>query len=124
MKRKQFTEEQIIGILRMHAARTSEILGARWNEMDLVRSIWTVPVHGFRSTFRDWVSEATAYPREVAEMALAHVNKDKTEAAYARSDLFDKRADLLAEWAAHCAESGADKARGGGRKKRSKSVDR
>jgi integrase len=169
------------------AARTSEVLGARWNEMDLVRSIWTVPaartkaarehrvplskpasailnamrrsdpapndyvfanesqqalssmaflmllrrmertditVHGFRSTFRDWVSEATTHPREVAEMALAHVNKDKTEAAYARSDLFDKRAELLAEWAAHCAEPGAARAHGGGRKRRAKGVDR
>jgi hypothetical protein len=57
-------------------------------------------------------------------MALAHVNKDKTEAAYARSDLFDKRAELLAEWAAHCAEPGAARAHGGGRKRRAKGVDR
>jgi integrase len=56
-------------------------------------------VHGFRSTFRDWCGEATAYPAEVAEAALAHVNKDKTEAAYARGDLFEKRRRLMAEWA-------------------------
>jgi len=60
-------------------------------------------VHGFRSTFRDWCGEATGYPAEVAEAALAHVNKDKTEAAYARGDLFEKRRRLMAEWAAFLA---------------------
>ncbi len=60
-------------------------------------------VHGFRSTFRDWCAEATAYPAEVAEAALAHVNKDRTEAAYARGDLFEKRRRLMAEWAAFLA---------------------
>src|SRR5689334_898968 len=49
-------------------------------------------VHGFRSTFRDWCAEATHYPREVAEQALAHVLADRVEAAYRRSDLFAKRA--------------------------------
>ena len=44
--------------------------------------------HGFRSTFREWAAEATGYPREVAELALAHVNRDKVEAAYQRGDLF------------------------------------
>ena len=59
-------------------------------------------VHGFRSTFRDWAAEETSYPREVAEMALAHTLKDKTEAAYRRGDLFAKRAALMAGWAAFC----------------------
>ncbi len=59
-------------------------------------------VHGFRSTFRDWAAEETSHPREVAEMALAHTLKDKTEAAYRRGDLFAKRAALMAEWAAFC----------------------
>ena len=59
-------------------------------------------VHGFRSTFRDWCAEATGYPRELAEAALAHVLRDKTEAAYQRGDLFDKRARLMAEWATFC----------------------
>ena len=58
--------------------------------------------HGFRSSFRDWVSEATGYPREVAEAALAHVVGDKTQAAYARGDLFEKRRRLMDEWAAFC----------------------
>jgi len=165
------------------AARTSEVLGARWREMDLDAAVWTVPAermkakrehrvplsdaalavlravlplstgpdsfvfpgkrrghglsqmallmllrrmnpqgedkparwrdartgepitaHGFRSTFRDWCGEASHHPADLAEAALAHVNKDKTEAAYARGDLFAKRAVLMADWAAFCAK--------------------
>ncbi|MDB5743065.1 MAG: site-specific integrase [Polaromonas sp.] len=59
-------------------------------------------VHGFRSTFRDWVSESTSYPRDVAEMALAHAIEDKSEAAYRRGDLIEKRRPLMSDWAAHC----------------------
>ena len=55
-------------------------------------------VHGFRSTFRDWCAEVTNHPREIAEAALAHINKDKTEAAYQRSDLLEKRRVLMEEW--------------------------
>lgn len=58
-----------------------------------------ITVHGFRSTFRDWAGETTAFPREVIEAALAHGIKDKAEAAYARSDLFDKRRTLMESWA-------------------------
>lgn len=58
--------------------------------------------HGFRSTFRDWAAERTNYPREVAEMALAHTIGDKVEAAYRRGDLFEKRARMMAEWAKFC----------------------
>jgi integrase len=60
-------------------------------------------VHGFRSTFRDWSAEMTNYPREVAEMALAHVVENKVEGAYRRGDLFDKRRRLMDEWARYCA---------------------
>jgi integrase len=56
-------------------------------------------VHGFRSTFRDWVAEQTTYPSELAEVALAHVNSDKTEAAYLRSDRREQRRDMMEEWA-------------------------
>lgn len=59
-------------------------------------------VHGFRSTFRDWAAEQTNFPRELAEAALAHVLKDKTEAAYQRSDLLEKRARLMQAWADYC----------------------
>lgn len=59
-------------------------------------------VHGFRSSFRDWAAERTDAPREVAEACLAHVLKDKTEAAYRRTDFFDKRRALLSTWDAYC----------------------
>lgn len=60
-------------------------------------------VHGFRSTFRDWAAEQSSCPREVAEAALAHALKDKTEAAYQRGDLLEKRRELMVAWADHCA---------------------
>jgi integrase len=146
------------------AARTGEVLGAHWEEIDLETKIWTIPasrmkagrehrvpmataalaiakrlkairqndfvfpgerwnkplsnmsmlmmlrrigredltVHGFRSTFRDWAAEQTNFPREVAEAALAHVIADRTEAAYRRGDLFEKRRRLMGAWATHC----------------------
>ncbi len=63
-------------------------------------SVPAVP-HGFRSSFRDWAAECTDAPRAVMEAALAHVIKDKAEAAYARSDLFDRRRKLMDDWAAY-----------------------
>lgn len=148
------------------AARTSEVLGATWSEVDLERATWTIPaarmkagkehrvplspraveilkvvqplgkanlfpshkggklssmamsmllrrmkqdctVHGFRSTFRDWAAESTAYAHEVCEMALAHVIGNKSEAAYRRGDMFEKRRRLMDEWAAFCASEKA-----------------
>jgi integrase len=62
-----------------------------------------ITVHGFRSTFRDWASETTPFPNEVIEMALAHAVADKTEAAYRRGDLFEKRRELMDHWAVFCA---------------------
>jgi integrase len=58
--------------------------------------------HGFRSTFRDWAAEQTNFPNEVAEMALAHVVGDKTEAAYRRGTLKNKRRNLMTAWADYC----------------------
>lgn len=58
--------------------------------------------HGFRSTFRDWCAESTAFPGEVAEMALAHVIPNKAEAAYRRGDLLQKRRNLMEAWAEYC----------------------
>lgn len=63
-----------------------------------------ITVHGFRSTFRGWCAESTNYPADVAEMALAHVLRDKTEAAYRRGDLFEKRARLMTDWARFCSK--------------------
>jgi integrase len=148
------------------AARTGEVLGATWSEIDLKARTWTIPaermkagkehrvplsnaafalleqaprqneyvfpglrghlsektmqlalrrmgqreitVHGFRSTFRDWASERTAFPREVAEMALAHAIPNAVEAAYRRGDLFDKRRKLMEAWAEFCAKNETD----------------
>jgi len=61
-----------------------------------------ITVHGFRSSFRDWAAEKTDFPREVAEAALAHAIESSVEAAYRRSDLFDKRRLLMEEWAKYC----------------------
>ncbi len=55
-------------------------------------------VHGFRSTFRDWATEQTNYPRDLCEMALAHTIKDKAEAAYRRGDMIQKRFNLVNDW--------------------------
>jgi integrase len=60
--------------------------------------IQAVP-HGFRSSFAVWAAERTDAPREVRELALAHVNDDRTAAAYQRSDLFEKRRELMEAWA-------------------------
>ncbi len=60
--------------------------------------------HGFRSSFRDWAAEETDHPREVIEAALAHVVQNKVEAAYARSDLFERRRRLMDDWAMHLEE--------------------
>ncbi len=58
-------------------------------------------VHGFRTSFRTWAQEQTSYPREVAEAALAHLSGDAVERAYARSDLFEKRREMMDAWAEH-----------------------
>ena len=57
-----------------------------------------VTVHGFRSSFRDWAAERTAFPHEVCEMALAHTIGNAAEAAYRRGDLFEKRRKLMDAW--------------------------
>jgi integrase len=59
-------------------------------------------VHGFRSSFSTWARERTSYGRDAVELALAHAVEDKTEAAYQRGDLLDKRRRLMAEWARFC----------------------
>jgi integrase len=153
------------------AARTGEVIGARWSEIDMKAAVWTVPaarmkagqehrvplseaalavleeaaklrpasrvdgpvfpggkggkgsaglsnmamlvllrrmsrddltVHGFRSSFRDWASEATRHEHAVVEKALAHTIESKVEAAYRRGDLLEKRRPLMNDWAAFC----------------------
>ncbi len=145
------------------AARSGEVYGARWSEIDMDGKVWTIPaermksgrahrvplsgqaiailkplavaatgdlvfesprgrrplshvamakvmdrlgvvgptVHGFRSTFRDWAGNETAFPREIAEAALAHVVGDKAEQAYRRSDALERRRELMEDWAVY-----------------------
>lgn len=149
------------------AARTGEVIGAKWGEINIADRLWIVPaarmkagkehrvplsdpavailemikairsgdsvfpggrrgrplsgmamlmllrrmrqseltVHGFRSTFRDWAAECTAFPAEVAEIALAHTVSDRVEAAYRRGDLFQKRRQIMEAWAQFCSTS-------------------
>jgi integrase len=70
--------------------------------MQLRRLQLDFTMHGFRSTFRDWAAEQTTFSAQVCEAALAHAVKDATEAAYFRSDLFEKRRELMDAWAAFC----------------------
>jgi integrase len=63
-------------------------------------------VHGFRSSFRDWVAEQTSFPSFVAEAALAHAVADKVEAAYRRGELMQKRWELMNAWASYCYPAG------------------
>jgi integrase len=65
--------------------------------------------HGFRSSFRDWVAEATTHQREIAEAALAHAVENKVEGAYQRGDLLAKRRDLMNDWARYCYPPAVDK---------------
>lgn len=145
------------------AARSGEVAGAKWSEIDFAAKTWTVPgermkagllhrvplsgravailremeklrtsefvfpgakdsrplsdmaltqllrrmgldvtTHGFRSSFRDWAGDRTAFPREVAEAALAHLVGDEVERAYRRGDALEKRRKLMVAWADHC----------------------
>jgi integrase len=74
--------------------------------LKLAKSISGIDItaHGMRSTFRDWAAECTSFPREVAEMALAHTIPNAVEAAYRRGDLFEKRRKLMQAWADFCAK--------------------
>ncbi len=98
---------------RLHEARTGDLIfpgakqGRPLSDMSLTAVLRRMgrddlTVQGFRSTFRDWAAECTDTPREVAEAALAHTLSDKVEAAYRRSDLFEKRGVLMTEWATYC----------------------
>jgi integrase len=70
--------------------------------MILRRRSLDVTVHGFRSAFRDWAGERTAYPDDVCEAALAHIVASKSKAAYFRTDLFEKRRQLMEDWSVFC----------------------
>jgi integrase len=147
----------------MTAARSGEVLGARWDEVDFASRTWVIPanrtkagrehriplapacidllrklpresgnpfvfigsrprcgltptsmiyvmqrhggaftIHGFRSSFRDWAGETTAFAHDICEAALAHARGDQTVRAYARGDLFNKRRKLMEAWSRYC----------------------
>jgi integrase len=75
---------------------------SRTGMLELLQTMRPVTVHGFRSTFRDWAGDRTAFARDVVETALAHATGDKTEAAYRRLDALEKRRQLMAAWATFC----------------------
>jgi integrase len=81
------------GLHKMSMVRVMELLGQRGQ----------VTLHGFRSSFRDWAGETTAFAHDICEAALAHARGDATVRAYARGDLFDKRRRLMDAWSAYCA---------------------
>jgi len=104
--------EQAIAILKLQHATTGGVGyvfpgGKRGRPLSNMAMLTTLrrmkrgdlTVHGFRSTFKDWAAERTAFPNEVSEAALAHVVGDKVEAAYRRGDLFEKRRKLMNAWA-------------------------
>ncbi|WP_207000625.1 tyrosine-type recombinase/integrase [Trinickia mobilis] len=66
-----------------------------------------ITVHGFRSTFRDWVAECTEYADSLAEMALAHAVESKVEGAYRRGDMLERRRKMMEEWARYCSSKKA-----------------
>ena len=76
-------------------------------DMVLRRMNIDVTVHGFRSSFRDWAGNETAFPREIVETALAHVIGDKAEQAYRRSDALERRRKLMEAWASYCSRAGS-----------------
>jgi integrase len=171
LRAREGTGARAVEFLILTAARSGEVRGACWDEIDFDNRLWIVPaarmkmerehrvplsdaainlltnlprldvetlifpsskrdtplsdmtltavlrrmgrnditVHGFRSTFRDWVAESTNYPGDMAEMALAHAVGDKVEAAYRRGDMLKKRFRLMNDWAKFCATvRGAD----------------
>jgi integrase len=163
LRAREGIASRALGFVILTAARAGEVLGAKFDEIDLEERLWTVPAarmkgakehrvpltppalaivkemaeirrsdfvfpgarrnrpmsamtllivlrglhpgvttHGFRSSFKDWAAETTSFPDHLSEMALAHVSADKVRAAYARSDLFQKRRELMEAWALHC----------------------
>ena len=162
LRQKQGTAAKALEFTILCAARSGEVRGAKWPEMDMDAEVWVIPAermkahrqhrvplskaamnilrsqpvlkdnelvfpaprggvlsdmtltavmrrmevdavpHGFRSSFRDWCSERTNYPRDLAEQALAHALESKVEAAYRRGDALEKRRTMMQEWAEFC----------------------
>ena len=76
-----------------------EVMGNITINMMLYDTDINATPHGFRSSFKDWATECTDAPNAVSELALAHVNSDRTEATYRRTDLYERRRLLMQDWA-------------------------
>lgn len=115
--RVPLSEAAMALLQRLYDHRTGEVIfpaprGGHFSDMAMSAvlrrmKIEGVTVHGFRSAFRDWCGNETAFPRELAEQALAHVIGDKAEQAYRRSDALERRRELMQAWANFCAPIGA-----------------
>jgi integrase len=86
-------------LLRRLNPKPKEGEAYRWRD----RKGEAITVHGFRSAFRDWTSELTSFPHEMAEAALSHAIGNKAEAAYRRGDMLEKRRRMMDAWASYCA---------------------
>jgi integrase len=103
--RVPLSDDALVVLERMAAIRHSEVifLVSRNTALRRLQELRPgVTIHGFRSAFRDWASENSSVPDRVVEAALAHVVGDKTEAAYRRGDLFERRRELMEAWAQYC----------------------
>ncbi|MDP2030767.1 MAG: integrase arm-type DNA-binding domain-containing protein [Thiobacillus sp.] len=96
---KPMTDMSLTSLVKRMDAKQVKNDAERWLDKKSGRRI--VP-HGFRSSIRDWAAEETHYPGEMAEMALAHVVGNKVEAAYRRGDMFEKRRQMMTDWAMWC----------------------
>jgi integrase len=118
-QRKSLSDMALSEVVRRMNEGGEEGQSPRWHDAE-GRAV--VP-HGFRSTFRDWAGETRPEGREVVEAALAHTIKDKVEAAYARSDLLEKRRPLMDAWSEHCARLPAEVVELAGRARRRTGTD-
>lgn len=97
-KNDSLSDMTLTAVIRRMDEASTKVGGNGWRD----RAGKVITAHGFRSTFRDWAGETTAYPREVIEHALAHQLADKAEAAYQRGTLLDKRRRLMSDWSKAC----------------------
>src|SRR5262245_7125098 len=111
MKTLQAMAEIRTGNFIFPGMRQGQPVGERTIQDLVKRYGGAITTHGFRSSFRDWAAERTSFPREVAEMALAHAIPNAVEAAYRRGDLFEKRRQLMAAWSAYCAKLAVSEAK-------------
>ncbi len=94
---------------QIFTGRNGEIPSNNFLSAVLKRMSVDVTTHGFRSTFKDWAREFTAYDDETSELSLAHINSDATRAAYRRKDMIDKRRLLMQDWEQFCCHGISDK---------------